>query len=121
MMPHKLPSRPREKVGTYVFSLDVGDHLITVDYLSNFWDVDKLPDTKSSTVIRKLKAHFAGTGSPNYAVSDGGPQYVSEDFKRFAQEWDFVHVSSSPHHRNANGKAEAAVKMAKRTMRKCME
>ena len=30
-------------------------------------------------------------------------------------------MTSSPHHQNANGKAEAAVKMAKRTMQKCKE
>ena len=46
---------------------------------------------------------------------------MSEEFKRFAREWDFEHVTSSPHHQNANGKAEAAVKMAKRTMRKCKD
>ena len=121
LMPHKLPSRPWEKVGTDLFSLDGRDYLITVDYLSNFWEVGRLLDTKSSTVIRKLKAHFARNGSPNYVVSDGGPQYVSEEFNRFAREWDFEHVTSSPHNQNANGKAEAAVKMAKRTMRKCKE
>ena len=121
LMPHELPSRPWEKVGTDLFSLDGRDYLITVDYLSNFWEVDRLPDTKSTTVIRKLKAHFARNGSPNYVVSDGGPQYMSEEFKRFAREWDFEYVTSSPHHQNANGKAEAAVKMAKRTMRKCKE
>ena len=27
---------------------------------------------------------FARNGSPNYVVSDGGPQYMSEEFKRFA-------------------------------------
>ena len=113
MMPHELPLRPWEKVGTDMFSLDGRDYLITVDYLSNFWEVDRLLDTKSSTVIRKLKAHFATNGSPNYVVSDGGPQYVSEEFKRFTREWDFEHVTSSPLHQNANGKAEAAVKMAK--------
>ena len=120
-MPHELPSRPWEKVGTHLFSLDGRDYLITVDYLSNFWEVDRLRDTKSSTVIHKLKAHFARNGRPNYVVSDGGPQYVREKFKRFAREWDFEHVTSSPHHQNTNGKAEAAVKMAKRTMRKCKE
>ena len=113
-MPHELPSIPWEKVGTELFSLNGRDYMITVDYLSNFWEVDRLPDTKSLTVIHKLKAHFARNGSPNYVVSDGGPQYVSEEFKRFARELDFEHVTSSPHHHNANGKAEAAVKMAKK-------
>ena len=88
--------------------------MITVYYLSNFWDVDRLPDTKLTTVMRKLKAHFAMNGSRNYVVSDGGSQYMSEEFNRFAREWDFEHVTSSPQHQNANRKAEAAVKMAKR-------
>ena len=113
LMPHELPSRPWEQVGTDLFSLDGRDYLITVDHLSNFWEVDRLPDTKSTTIIPKLKAHFARNGSPNNVVSDGGPQYMSEEFKRFAREWDFEHVTSFLHHQNANGKAEAAVKMAK--------
>ena len=85
-MPHELPSRPWENVGTYLFSLDGRYLLIAVDYLSNVWEVDRLPDTKSSTVIRKLKAHSARNGSPNYVVNNGGPQYVSEEFKRFARK-----------------------------------
>lgn len=121
LMPQEIPSRPWEKVGTDLFSLEGQDFLITVDYLSNFWEVDRLNDTKSTTIIRKLKTHFARNGIPNTVVSDNGPQYVSADFLKFAQEWDFEHVVSSPSHQNANGKAEAAVKMAKRTMRKCKE
>ena len=41
LMPHELPSRPWEKVGADLFSLDGRDYLITVDYLSNFWEVDR--------------------------------------------------------------------------------
>ena len=65
LMPHELPSRPWEKVGTDLFSRDGRDYLITVDYLSNFWGADILPDTKPTIVIRKPKAHFARNGSPN--------------------------------------------------------
>ena len=46
LIAHELPSRPWEKVGTDLFSLDGRDYLITVDYLSNFWEVDRLSDTK---------------------------------------------------------------------------
>ncbi|XP_055590893.1 uncharacterized protein LOC129742974 [Uranotaenia lowii] len=40
---------------------------------------------------------------------------------QFAKDWDFEHVTSSPHHQQANGKAEAAVKIAKRLIRKADE
>jgi len=36
----------------------------TVCYKSNFWELDRLTDTKPTTVIKKLKAHL-GTGSPD--------------------------------------------------------
>ena len=57
LMPHKVPSRPWKKVGTDLFEFKNKSYLITVDYYSNFWEVDKLPDTKARTVILKLKNH----------------------------------------------------------------
>ena len=42
-----------------MFELDGKDYMITVDYFSNFWEINRLENTKSSTVIKKLKAHFA--------------------------------------------------------------
>lgn len=63
-----------------MYSTIVSDYLFTVDYFSNFWEVDYLPDTKSSTVIKKLKAHFARQGIPDFVFSDNGPQYMSTEF-----------------------------------------
>ena len=34
-----------EKVGTDLFELKNKNYLITVDFYSNLWEVDKLPDT----------------------------------------------------------------------------
>uniref|UniRef100_A0A8C9WLU3 Gypsy retrotransposon integrase-like protein 1 n=1 Tax=Scleropages formosus TaxID=113540 RepID=A0A8C9WLU3_SCLFO len=59
LKPHEMPKRPRAKAGNDLFTFDNKDYFITVDYYSNFWEIDFLPDTKSATVIRKLKAHFA--------------------------------------------------------------
>ena len=73
-MPHKVPSRPWEKVGANIFEHDDKEYLIMVDYYSNFWEVDRLPDMKASTVILKLKNHFARYGCPVQVVSDNGPQ-----------------------------------------------
>ncbi|XP_028839495.1 uncharacterized protein K02A2.6-like isoform X3 [Denticeps clupeoides] len=115
---HELPSNPWSKVGTDIFTLDNRSYLITVDYLSNFWELDYLPDTKSTTVIQKLKAHFARHGIPDVVVSDNGPQYASEDFKKFSRQWEFKHKTSSPGYPQSNGMAESAVKTAKRLLKK---
>ena len=47
LMPHETPSRPWEQVGVDLFTLDNKDYLITVDYYSNFWEVDRLTSTKT--------------------------------------------------------------------------
>ena len=70
------------------------------------------------SVIRKPKAHFARYGIPEQLVTDNGPQFASCYFLKFEKEWDFEHLTSSPHHSQSNGKAESAVKEAKKLLRK---
>ena len=119
---HEVPSRPWQKVGTDLFSFEDKEYLVTVDYYSNFWEVDYLANSTSSmAVIKKLKAHFARFGIPDQVVSDNGRQYSSSEFAAFAKEWEFEHVTSSPGHPNSNGKAEAAVKQAKSLLRKAKD
>ena len=118
MMPHDIPDRPWAKVGVDLFSLNNRDYLITVDYYSNFWEVDNLSSTESISVIRKLKAHFARYGIPDVVMSDNGPQFSSERFAKFAETREFQHDTSSPGHSQSNGKAESAVKTAKKLMKR---
>ena len=118
MMPHAIPDRPWAKIGVDLFSLNNRDYLITVDYYSNFWEVDNLSSTESISVIRKLKAHFARYGIPDVVMSDNDPQFSSERFAKFAETWEFQHDTSSPGHSQSNGKAESAVKTAKKLMKR---
>ena len=118
LMSHDIPERPWEKIGADLFTYKNKDYLITVCYKSNFWELDRLYDTKSSTVIKKLKAHLARYGIPKQLVSDNGPQFDSHEFKTFTKSWGIEHTTTSPHHSKANGKVESAVKVAKRMLRK---
>ena len=61
---------------------------------------------------------FARHGVPECVISDNGPAYASEEFKRFAEQWEFQHVTTSPHYPQSNGKAESAVKTCKTLMKK---
>ena len=110
LIPHEVPSRPWEKVGTDLFKLDGKDYLVTFNYYSNFIEVDGLQDTRSGAVILKLKSHFARYGCPNQVVSDNGPKYSSEKFAQCAEEWEFEHLLCSPGNSKANSKAECTVK-----------
>lgn len=51
-------------------------------------------------------------------VPDGGPQFACHVFSSFVVDWGIIHVTSSPMHQRANGKAESAVKIMKSLLRK---
>ena len=77
--------------------------------------------TTSEVVIDKLKQHIARHGIPDTIISDNGPQYSSEKFRKFTSKYGISHQTSSPGNSQSNGAAEAAVKTIKRMMRKCLQ
>ena len=107
-MSHEVPSCPWERVGTHIFFLDGKEYLITIDYCSNFWEVDRLLDNNAGTVVLKLKSHFARYGIPDQVVSDNGPQFPSTEFATFAKTWEFDHLPSVPETVTLMGKRSLA-------------
>ena len=118
---HDIPDRPWSKVGTDLFTFNGMDYVLTVDYYSGFFEIDRLDDTTSGAVIHKLKAHFSRYGIPDQVISDNAKQYVSTEFENFSKKWKFEHITSSPKYPQSNGKAESAVKIAKNLMCKAKE
>ena len=119
-MSHAIPNRPWERIGIDIFTHHGHDYIISVDYLSRDFEIDRLQPKKSSDVIHRLKQQWARHGIPMQVVSDNSP-FGSAEFQDFARRWEFEHVTSSPRYPQSNGKAEAAVKMAKKIMEKAAE
>lgn len=118
LISHELPARPWAKVGVDLFVLENRTYLLTVDYFSNFVEVDYLTSTTSTAVIKKIKEQFSRHGIPEIVFSDNGPQFSCREFKSFADVWGFEHRTSSPLYPQSNGKAENAVKTCKLIMKK---
>jgi len=118
LMTPEIPTRPWQMVAQDLFTVNRENYLITVDYFSDYWELDQLPETLSSTVIDQTKHHFARYGIPETVISDNGPQFHSHEYTVFSKNWDFVHITSSPYHSQSNGKAESAVKIAKLLLKK---
>ena len=81
-MSHEVPQRTWEKVAFDMLTQDQEDYLLTVDYYSGFWELDRLYTTDSGTVVRNLKTHFARYGSPCQLLSDNGPHFVAAEFQK---------------------------------------
>ena len=115
---HEIPERPWSKVATDLFSHSGETFIVMVDYYSNFIEFERIKNTSSHSVIQALKTTFGRHGIPESLVSDNGPVYASEEFRKFASQWDFQHITTSPHYSQANGKAESAVKICKALLKK---
>ena len=106
LIPHLVPDRPWQFVATDIFSLDNENYLVVADYYSRYFEVERLRGLKASVIIHTMKAIFSRQGIPEKVVSDNGPNYASQEFTKFAKEWDFTHTTSSPYHPQSNGLAE---------------
>ncbi len=113
LIPHEVPDRAWAKVACDICECNQKMYLVTVDYYSNFLEVDCLQQQqKASYVISKLKPHFA-------RYTHNGPQFDSKEFREFGTRYGFNHVTTSPYHHQSNGKVEVAVKAAKKIVLKC--
>jgi hypothetical protein len=96
------------------------DYIVAVDYLSGYFEYDRLASKRCKDVINALRQQWARHGIPEQVISDNNP-FNSAEFKEFAAEWEFQHITSSPNYPQSNGRAENAVKTAKRLIQKAVE
>ncbi|CAH1366264.1 unnamed protein product [Tenebrio molitor] len=130
MLTHEIPTFPFQRVNMDVFELRTFEvdrnnitkrYLVTVDQYSDFFEIDELKHANTEYTIQLCKRNFSRYGIPTTVITDNGSNFTSEKFKRFTKEWNFQHITSSPNHQQGNGKAEAAVKIAKGLIKKSIE
>ena len=118
---HEIPYRPWSRVAADQFKLHGKEYIVIVDFYSDFIDFKMLEENTSSGVIKFLKEQFSRHGLPDILVTDNGQQFTSQELKQFTHSWEFLHVSSSPHHHKSNGKVEAAVRVARSLFKKALK
>ena len=64
---------------------------------------------------------FTEFGCPFVLKSDNGPCYTSREFHDFLEFYQIHHISSSPHHPQSNGIAEALMGILKKLMEKSIK
>lgn len=108
--------------GSRPFSLIHVDHLgpfvtsskgnkfifVIVDNLTKFVVLKAVKDTRTTLVIRVLKAFVLERGAPDRIVSDRGTCFTGKAFESFRAEHGIKHTLNSSRHPQANGQVERA-------------
>ncbi|XP_022816936.1 uncharacterized protein K02A2.6-like [Spodoptera litura] len=121
LLQHSVPALPWHKLASDTFEYKKKNYIVLVDYFSNYVEVGQLTSISSKQVISFMKEQFARHGIPAELVSDNGPAYNSQEFKKFMREWEIQHVTSSPHYPQSNGKSERTVQTVKNMLKKCVD
>ena len=120
MLPYEVPNRPWEKFGADYFTFAGKDYLLVVDYFSKYPEVIRMKSKTAEATVKKLTQIFSRHGIPNTLVADNMP-FNSKAFRRFAKEWDFSIVTSSPNYPQSNGLIERNVQTMKNLLKKAKE
>ena len=121
LLPHTVPDQPWQKLGADFFDFDGKKFLLVIDYFSKFIFVEKVTTTTAQSTINKLCNIFATEGAPATLITDNGPPFNSAEFKKFCQDWNLEHFTSSPNYPQSDGQAEGAVQTMKQRMARCKQ
>jgi transposase InsO family protein len=117
--PPATPTYPFEQVVADYFTLHGHDYLVYADRYTGWVTVAKGPSTgnTAAALIQELRTAFTLYGAPVELSTDGGPQFSSQSTQSFLRNWGVKWRVSSAHYPQSNGRAELAVKTAKRLLR----
>lgn len=122
MIQHEPASRPFQYLDVDLADHAGGKYLVAVDGYSGWLFVENVGrHANTNKVISALLRIFCQVGIPEVIWSDGGPQFTSFQFKSFVKDWSILHCVSSPYYAKSNGRAESAVKSAKKMLRRCWD
>ena len=73
-----------------------------MDYFSKWLKIIKVNNKTSVEIINKFKNIFSTHGIPKILISDNMP-FSSFEMAKFAKEWNFQIITSSPRYPRSNG------------------
>ena len=114
-------TRPFQRV--HVDFADFGGRkwFLLYDSYSKWPEITGMDRTKTEDTIKVLRDIFCRFGIPFTLVSDGGPQFISEEFERFMRVNQIRHIKSPTYSPRSNGFCEVLVRIWKASMKKSLE
>ena len=118
---HEAPTALWTKLSSDIFTFDKKNYLLIIDYMSHIPVICMLQSMTATHVTEHMKAIFSEYGIPKSIVTDNGPCYSSEYFKKMMKKMAIHQITTSPHHHQSNGLAEGYVKIIKSLLQKAKE
>ena len=92
--------------------------LVMVDSFTNYLQVTPLKNITTETTVQALIDNWITKfGTPALIFSDCGSQLMSNIFQQVCKQFGIEHQTSTPYHKIANGRSEAAVKNIKKLIK----
>ena len=115
-----VPATPFESIFADFFDYAGYHYLVAGDRLSGWVEIFKSPTGTAKSgatgLISALRMLFSTFGVPEEISSDGGPEFSASLTADFLSLWEIHHRVSSAYYPQSNGRAEVAVKKAKRIL-----
>ena len=109
------PEYPFQQICADYFEHESHSYLSIVDRFSYWLNIYHFSNSAtSSSLIAEFRKLFGSYGVSEEISSDGGPQFTSSSFQQFLKNWGVNFRISSAQYPQSNGRAELAVKTAKR-------
>ena len=108
----EIPTRPWVKLATDIFTFNNENDLLIVDYIRC------LSNMTEKMVAEHMKAIFSELGVPKTLVSDNGPCYTGDQFKKTMSHLGITHITTSLYLHQSNGLVEGYVKIIKNLLLK---
>ena len=115
LQPLPASEYPFQYVCADAFELHGHQYLVIVDKFSGWLNIFHFKvNIRSKHIVDALRSVFHTYGVPVKLYSDGGLAFASQETNDFLKRWGVEHIVSSAHYPQSNGRAELAVKTAKR-------
>ena len=111
------PEYPFQKTAADLCQIRGSNYMVYADRLTGWLEIAHLKgDTTSNKLIKHFRTYFMRYGAPTEISIDGGTNLNSEEMTRFFEKWGVSTRVSSAYFAQSNGRAEVAVKTAKRVL-----
>ena len=115
-----IPTTPFEAIACDYFHLFGYYYFVAADRLSGWLELQQIKvgtnEAGAKGLLKALRRLMVTFGVPTEVSSDGGPEFTAHETEAFFKRWGIHHRLSSVSFPSSNGRAELAVKSAKRML-----